>query len=565
MFLTRWMTASAALGATVLLACGAMAILAPIWPFTGFALQVAYLVFGLLGFAAAAFVSAAPAKYTTPATKAGGSFLLSIAPVSVGLAVLTALVSVGSGLNVQWAMRNDAVWNLMTARFIIADRGVVESLHPNSSALTATGMAMYMAPGRFESHFGNFLASDTTKAAAFWLLLTLVTAVLAGAVAFRALSGRAMWVRTIASFGVALVPVGYFFAGNAFQFGFFNASVVMVILLGSWLVWCEFRSAPRMSMAALSAGSLALLAAWAPLAIVPLGLAALTLVGVLSGKPRWRSARYWAGWVPGPVAVAVYGLLITVPDLRRDGGALAANGAVVDLKPTVVLLVASIAIVSAVALMAIHRTWVMPVGIGMVLACSSVALFYLRQQRVAAGMTSWGYYTTKYAWLVVTLLIIISLVGILAAMTGPGANRRTSGLALVATGLLGGSLLVQVPGTPANAIPIAEIMSPSTQEKSLLTDLNRFSSDKSKNLVAQYDSPGADLFMNNWLLQIHAERGNDEIRAFAYTLDGTTVDQICRVVSVWKTEVTVHTRNPGLPADLRNTCDSSNYKVIVDD
>lgn len=70
-----------------------------------------------------------------------------VVPAAVGV-FFAFLPTVRGGLALSWAMHNDAVWNLVSARFILNDHGLIPSLHPNSSPLTAVLIASGLAPGR---------------------------------------------------------------------------------------------------------------------------------------------------------------------------------------------------------------------------------------------------------------------------------------------------------------------------------------------------------------------------------------------------------------------------------
>jgi len=68
--------------------------------------------------------------------------------------------------------------------------------------------------------------------------------------------------------------------------------------------------------------------------------------------------------------------------------------------------------------------------------------------------------------------------------------------------------------------------------------------------------------------------GNPELRAIAFvayrsyratgTFDDSDVSPLCRIVKLMKPTPTVHTVNPSLEAEMRETCPAVTVRVVVD-
>ena len=479
----------------------------------------------------------------------------------VGLtAVLVILASSPVGDRLAWSMQNDAVWNMMSARFIGNEHGVSAD-HPNPSPLTAALIAAAFASGRAGLDPTQLLQHDVTRAAQLWLLLTGLSAVLAGLIAARALpSGRPI-LRAFLVFSVACIPLSWYVAGYAFQFGFSNATLTMVLLLCAWIAWMSGGRRPLASLLVLAAVALALLATWAPLVVVPAGLAAVVAGG--AGRPWWRrlrGARLLLLISAAIVGVAYVGL-VTVRDLLSQRGALSSDGAMFALTPQQVALIGAAVLIALVGAAILAGQTRAAVGAGVVLASSGLALAYLVSQR--QGNAMWGYYPAKFAWLVTALLLVILAV----SLAGWAFRvRRVSATVVVAV------LAIAVPAAlAANPRPtresltaMATIVAPGAfgAEPAAVPLLFELSDPREKRLVAGYfANAGYDRFINGWLLQQAATSSADPLRAPAYTLDGTNVTQLCDVIGIWGGGVIVTTRSADLADELQQTCPQSEVSI----
>ena len=167
--------------------------------------------------------------------------------------VVAILVRATAGADFEWAMRNDAVWNLRHndegddrgrgARRDLSSECVAS--HPGSARHCGRGGAGRRRAG----------GSPRPRCRAFRDILGLVgalaSAMLAALIGARSVHGGARWGRIVAAGVTGLVPLTWFAFGFAAQFGFYNATVALVLLLASWLAWLETRIAPVIGASAI--------------------------------------------------------------------------------------------------------------------------------------------------------------------------------------------------------------------------------------------------------------------------------------------------------------------------
>lgn len=477
-------------------------------------------------------------------------------------ALVTAMViavTVTNGTRVSWAMQNDAVWNTMTARFILADHGVSPD-YASAAPLTPALIAGAIAPGRSTLDPSLWMQHDATRAAELWLLLILASMVLAGVVALSALSQLRPILRGVFSLFIALVPLTWFVAGNAIQFGFYNATIAIVLLLCAWLAWLAAPAARLAALTTLAMCTVSTLATWAPLAVIPVALAIVALVRA----PRiwWRSLRGMRLLVAVLAAggVVAYTVGFTLLDLLREGGSLAANGGIFTLGPRQVALTAVIALGAMVLGGVALRRWRDAVGVGIVIVSAAVGLGILLAQRRSLD-DLWGYYPAKFSWLILVLLIVVAGAALFSLVARAPRWWAAAGWAVVAAAST--IVLLAFPHPMDGALTAAwPTLVPSVGGRGeVTTELFSLSDPGQKNLVS---SSVDDRFINGWLLQQQAIGPNDPLRAFAYTLDADDPDQLCEVAAVWGPGIVVHSPTPGLDGDLRAACPTAGITAVTD-
>ncbi|WP_194409107.1 hypothetical protein [Microbacterium cremeum] len=485
--------------------------------------------------------------------------------VPVGLMAIVAALTLTSG-NLEWAMHNDAVWNLVTTRIMVEDGGLDAIAHPNPSPLTPGLLAMAIAVGRGDVAPGDLLAHDMSRFATFWLFATLAAALLAAMIGARSVHGGARAARITAAGIAAVIPISWFTFGFAAQFGFYNATLALVLLLATWLAWLEARTVPIAAATVLSLATVALLATWAPLAFVPFALAAVALVARLAALPRGRAGARGFGLILLAVApVVVYVLAVTLPDLRRDGAALAVDGGIMALQLSHVVVIVTVtigvAVLNAVQRNQIHQL----VGVAVVCAAGAVAGGYLMWQR--AGTASlWGYYPAKFAWLLVSLLLVILAAALAGEMAGLRARRlATAGTAIVAIAVPVSLMWLVPPDRISSALtPVAIAAETGVASGAPAAQtLFELAEPGERTLALSYLDPSSDRFLNSWLLQLESRTAEEPIRYYSYVLDPENEEQACDAVRAWAAPVRIVTSDPTLPESFAELCTDVDVTVDV--
>ncbi len=493
-----------------------------------------------------------------------------VAPV-IALAVLGPVLD-AADWGPRWAMNNDAVWNLVTARQILEDGGVAAG-RPNASPLTAGLIAIVAAAGRGSVAAADLLGHDVRRAAGLWLVMIYVGSVLAALVAAHATRRASATSRVVAPVIAAGVASSWYVVGFAVQFGFFNSSLAMIVLLAAWCAWLESRRAPLVAAAVLAAATIALLATWAPLATVSLALAAAVFARALPALARGP----WVAWLPWfltVAAVGTYGLLVTLADLHRDGEALAVDGGIHELPPRHVVFVVAATVLVVLLHALCTRVADHAVGLGVVVVGAAVGVGFLVAQRLSAGVPFWGYYPVKAAWAVCCLLLVILVsCGSAAASPAGGAEegrtrgweRAESAVAGLAVGAFVGALVLQIPGPGLRQqLPLVNILRGNglAAGESDARTLFAIAEPGVPTIAAGLVDPGVDRFLNSWLLQLEAEKATDPVRPFAYVLDPDSDAQVCSAIAAWQRPVTVRTSDGARADRLDALCGDLPFTVV---
>lgn len=490
-----------------------------------------------------------------------------VVPAVVGT-VFASLPLLRDGHALSWAMRSDAVWNLVSARFLLDDRGLIPSLHPNSSPMTAVLLAAGMAPGRSGLTVDDLFPHDIAAMAALFAVATVITSLLAGLVVAQTIRPEHPVHRAIgAVLGSALIA-SWFVAGFSFQFGFYNVMPTVACLLVSWLAWRRAADAPVIAVSLLLATTTALLALWAFLALVPLALAAVAAVRHILSRPR---AFGWLSWTIVAVAVLqllVYVVLVSLPDLRRDSGELAQGGSMAPVSPALLFVLIGVAVTITAVTARSPRSRADLIGVVTVSASVSVLYAYLGMQTKAAAYW-WGYYPAKLVWFGGIMLLVV-VIGLALDRLSRVELARWPRVAATAGALVGivaiAASVLPKPPTFGSLVPYTDIVSGqgvASGDDILPTLFALDDPSESKDMLVGYFGWKADAFANLWLLGASATAGTDPIRPYSYYLDTTTPKDVCEAVEAWGGGVTIRTRDESLPARLAAVCPGGSGAVVV--
>lgn len=502
------------------------------------------------------------------AAVAAGALPAVVAVLFCGLTLLR------NGHALSWAMQNDAVWNLVSSRFLIADGGLITGLHSQPSPLVSVLIAAGMAPGRPAADAPGLLQHDVAAMAGVLAATTVVAAFLAGLVAAELVGRRHTVFRSIAAvFGSALI-LSWFVAGFSFQFGFYNAMPTVACLFAAWLAWRGAQRTPVAGIAVLLVSATALLGLWAFLAALPVVLAGVAGVRWLltlrwtRGLPR---GVHWTGWAALAVAalqLLVYVVAFSLPDLRREQGALAQGGSMAPVTPALLFVLAGVALaVTAATAGSPERRGDLLGVLGVIVPAFAVYAFLAAN--VGPDQYAWGYYPAKLVWFLGILLLVL-LAGLALdrlASTSLGAWRRvaaTAGvlLAVVATA----ASVLPKPPTLGALVPYTDILhgrGVASGDAVLPTLFALPDPTQSRTMLAGYFDWRADGFADLWLLGASAKTTSDPIRPYGYSLITDDRGQVCKALKAWGPGVTVRTRDAGLPAELERLCPDAGAHVVV--
>ena len=504
-----------------------------------------------------------------------------VSPVLGALGWIGTLVAaqfVPGAARLSWAMNGDGFNNLFYGNVILTARGLAIGQAENPVPLPASLLALAMSPGRPIIADRNLLAHDLASFTIVWTLILAVTCILTGAVVASAIPTRYPREVAVASALGSLLPLTWYATGLPVQWGYFNANVVLPILLATWLVFLASRRFPVIALVVLSGLTTLVLATWAPLVLVPGALGIVILVR------NWKLIRSLHGsaalvLVLGAAQVLAWVGIVTVPTFLSQGSAfeIPGHGFPTAWPAVPWLLVALVALSFFV-----RRSTSLPVMPGVIaIACSTIAaagmLLYLDHGQ---GNAWSAYYPTKLAWIISVFLVmvVLSLAVATVVALAPGRVTSVAGIATVT-----GAVLLACAAIPFDTWSETVVRQPMAR---ILSGSIWHTGDRAANQVLTLSDPRApgvlwqsgdpdEAMIDFWVLVTRGGdlAGDPELRSIAFvayreyratgTFDDSDVGPLCQIVTLMKPTPTVHTANPSLEAELRETCPAVTARVLL--
>ena len=580
-----WLGTALALGAVLSGAFALLAVSMRLWPVLGASLTAMLTVPAVVAAVSLVLLwrRRATAFVTSGPDLALGAGLAAISVLQVVTVPLSRWLSDSPKL--AWMMRNDNTWNLVSTRFLVEDGGLDPASHRNPAPLANEVVALFAAPGRSAVARGDLLAHDLYRASEALLLMVGATSLLAGLLVASAFPASRVWSRAVLGLVAAVVPWTWSLAGVVFVYGFWNSLPAAILVLAAWAAWTSSERLPVVSSGVLALVGTGLLAAWAPLVLLP---ACLGVAVVLWRRRAHLDLRGLAlvAWLMPLVVLLAYVGLVTRGDITAASDALAAEGlfpAYGENLPPVFWLV-------PLGLLLVLSVWTPVrldlVGTAVVGLAGAIGVFYLMHQRAGSAGGPWGYYPQKFGWTLSFLAPMVLLMSARGAFAVPGLRRVQRGTLVAGTAMLAGVLLWQIP--PADPRPVSSIdypvahRTPDYRMSSVLpavsiafpdrssaldpavTDLLRLEDPARKVVVSRwFEDPGDNAFVNFWLLQLPVDKDDELPRPYAYGLDSFDPVGLCALVRDWGGGVEVYTHSDTLEKEMRAECPRLEFDVLL--
>lgn len=542
---------------------------------------VATQVVGALVFAAAGalLLRRTPGALRRPGRHA---VALWVSPVLGALGWIGTLVAsqfVPGAARLSWAMNGDGFNNIFYGNVILSARGLALGQSENPVPLPASLLSLAMAPGRSSIVDRDLLAHDLSSFTVIWTLIFAATCILSGAAVASIIPKRYPVVVGVASALGSLLPLTWYVAGLPMQWGYFNANVVLPLLLSTWLAFLASRRFPIAALVTISGLTTLVLATWAPLVLVPGALAIVILVR------DWKLIRSLQGrsaviLVLAAVQVMAWVGIVTVPTFLAQGDALEIAGhgfpSAWPIVPVLVVALVGLALLR-------RRKTSLPVlpGTIAVVGASAAATGMLIYLDHGQGDPWTAYYPTKLAWILSVFLVIIVLSLALAAVRALLSGRR---LVMVGVAAVSAAVLLACAALPVDGSAETVVRQPLTR---ILTGSIWHTGDRAAEKILTLSDPSApgilwksgnpdEAMIDFWVLVTRGGDlvGDQELRAIAFvayreyratgTFDDSDIAPLCRVVTLMKPTPTVHTSSSGLEAELRGACPAVLPRVVVE-
>ena len=581
--LRSWLPTAVALAAVLVGSLGLLAVAMRLWPALGASLGW-MLVLPAVGGAGSLVVAWRRHETSLAATRADLALGAGMAALSLVQVLAVPAARWFSGRpKLAWMMNNDNAWNLISARYIVEDGGLAPGSHRNPAPLANELVSLFLVPGRADVARTGLLSHDLLRASQVLLLLVAAVSLVAGLVVASRIPASRPWSRAVLAVTAAVIPWTWSLAGHVFVFGFWNSLPTAVLLLGVWAAWVASERSPVVGSGLLALSATGLLAAWAPLALVPLAFALVVVAW------HWRRhlalrGRAALAWLTPWVVLASYAVVVTGADYAASSEGLTMEGSFPGFGEHLPL-VFWLAPLGALLLLRWGTVRTELVGVLVLGVAGGAGILYLMGQRAGSPAGPWGYYPQKFAWSL-SLLAPVVVLGAARGLLGEEMHRVQRGAAVLGTMLLTGALLLQVPPfdlrplaarsypiahrTPdyrvTSVLPVVSIMFPdraSAMDPAARSLLALEDPDR-KVVVSRWSpDPGANGFINFWLLQLPVDQAREHPHDYAYGLDSFDPAQLCNLARDWGSGILIHTRDPELSDDLERACPASGFEVRV--
>lgn len=479
------------------------------------------------------------------------------------------------GSRIAWAMKNDAVWSTVMIRLVLEDGGINSSIRSISSPLTSGLFAQSISLGRDLVASNNLLRHDLLSISATWLLLYFAAALLTAWVFVREISSENFWkILVAASFGV-FIQLSWYSAGFSFELGFYNTVLPIISLLIIWAAWRLAEKSYAFALVVLSLNFIVLLASWAPLGSIPFALIVYLIFRNMKSifSNMFKTSNLLI--LSAMCLPFFYVLFVSIPDFLAERASLGADGGIVNVSPGILISFAILGLVITFLKGLVSQHWNAFIGFSLLAIVTFFTLVFLALFRTDS-QDKWGYYSAKFGWLI-SIVVIVVIVSELVSWPKPEFNLSFyfSKISLVSAIVTLG-LLSQIPPLGLKDVTPLTLMNavlPLTQTYGFLSDdveenqatliLDRADPNKKYAVFNYFETNSEDLFVNNWLLQLQSEKGEDPIRSLAYTLDGTQITDLCLLPQYWEGKVVVLTKNSNLENELISTCKDAKEMIEI--
>lgn len=487
---------------------------------------------------------------------------------AVASAALFYGLSLVRGMPLGWAMQGDAQFNTVLSRQVGLANG--EILNGGQVLSLAQGlMAIVHLPGRSAVAPDGLLIHDIASQANLWMLMILLSSVLAGAIAERVLRGTPRMLRLFGILAGALLPLAWHMTGYALASGFYNVSIAFFTIELAVYFWLTIPGSPLWRSTALLAITVIMLGAWTPMAVIPGALAAWSAWQGLRRNPPRLSL---VVWMLAAFQLIAFVVLFVLPGFLAKSAVLSVAGSIIPLSNHLYFAIIVAALFVAVLIGTGRRgaggpgQAVSPArhfGLGLALIAGAAALgtgFLIFQNRHLPDY--WTYYPIKFAWISMELLVLLVFIGSLFVVSTLRGQRLLAVTATVSMTVILISMLQLNPppqGGVTSAFPlvgIARSESPADATLSLLTTVSG-----KKVFFYRYSTLEQDTFMNQWQFQITAKDEFTPIRNYAYSAVSSYADA-CAAASAWGGGVQVITARETTAGWLNAKCGSLLTAVV---
>lgn len=451
------------------------------------------------------------------------------------------------------SLRNDSGNNIVFAMDIV-HAGGVEVVEPDNPVPLPHALLAFLFAAHPRDIAGNMDVYTLT-----WTASIAGTCLLTGALALMVARrlGAPDALAVTAGAVASLMPHAWVVTGFALQFGFFNATLTLMLILASAIVALEASARPTLAAVLLCASGTAIAATWTPLTIVPIALFA---IAAFRNWRRLLTRRSLAALTPMVLVAISFALGVAVPSYLSLHAVLAGGGGILILPR--ITGVAALGVSLAVGALMLRRA---PRAAAVVVAVplSAIVALGLLLASAANDGSAWAYYTYKLNWLSGCLGLLIAGAAAVALIMRI-RRRRVANIvvfvgvaAFVTLGLVPQASAhryvryltpaVTDPAVVASSSPVAEEVRRRVSEPGVQVAIGTGSMDEAANfltLLFAASDPHLDI----------TDAQKERVRSAAYASADVSDEGWCNINAILEGQLMVRTSSAERASSLGDTC-----------
>lgn len=485
-----------------------------------------------------------------------------------GALVWTVSVLTAGGGAIVWSMATDSPSYINFARQMLNSGGQLLVDAPSPVPLPVIILAQSMEPARRGLPTTMYGASDMSSYALTWGVIIGLSCVLVGLTSSALVPRRFGIVRIVLSAVGSLIPLSAYVSGFAMTYGFYNASLTLVLLVLAWYFFIRTESKPILAIVGLGIAATLVAITWTPVSFPVFALIGAAIIRDF--KILQLSNRLQRIGTASLYLVLVFIISATIlPFFEKNPSVFGASGLIGEVARTPIIVTAIL-----VTFLAVIR-WRATYGFGTIVFVGALfTALKIGLLQLQSSDDPWSYYPVKMIWIIgiICIVLFFTLLGEHIGRFHRPAIRITAVVTsvLLLFGALNVAKLYTNETTGHLSLDRKSGLAYVTSGEAIYTGdsfykaVEKYTSYNGPRILWNYklnigNYHDIGWFVDRWLLLLNASLGKtraeiDTISSPANRLDMTDIDLLCTLVKTMGPSAGVITNDETLPTQVQEKC-----------